>query len=200
MEENPRIMWQMDDERVVCFVEEQAKEPIYATVDDFEKALAAIKGLVISLDDLRTIIHLATDVSNAEDVCDELESIAGAGKGAIRRARDLEQSMKERFTEYMTRLGRRHYHELVCLHEFGLILNHRDDLGKHEIMYFLDALDRYDPSAWTDCVKAVEKYSFALFLPEVISLAFKEHPAWKAAEEGKYEGQEWKYKDHSAAR
>ena len=65
-------------------------------------------------------------------------------------------------------------------------------------MYFLDSLDRYDPSAWTDCIEAVNEYSFASFLPEVISLAFKEHPAWKAAEEGKYEGQEWKYRSLSA--
>ena len=53
MEENPRIMWQMDDGRIISFVEEQAEEPIYATVDDFEKALAAIEGLVLSLDDIR---------------------------------------------------------------------------------------------------------------------------------------------------
>ena len=199
MGETPNIMWQMDEGRIISFVEEQeGEEPIYATVDDFEKAISAVMGLVLSLDDLRTIIRLDTDVDNAKDVCEELESMVGASTGVVKQARDLEQSMKERFTEYMTRLGRRRYHELVCLHEFGDILAHRDNLAKHEIMFFLDSLDRYDPSACLNCIKAVEEYSFASFLPEVISLAFKEHPAWKAAEEGKYEGQEWKYKARSA--
>ena len=199
MDENTRIMWQMDDGRIISFVEEQeGEEPIYATVDDYEKAISAIEGLVLSLDDMRTIIRIDTDVDNAGDVREALELTAGASKAIVKQARNLEQSMKDRFTQYMTRLGRRRYHELVCLHGFGDILSHRDNLAKHEIMYFLDSLDRYDPSAWTDCIEAVNEYSFASFLPEVISLAFKEHPAWKAAEEGKYEGQEWKYKSLSA--
>ena len=67
-------------------------------------------------------------------------------------------------------------------------------MGKHEIMYFPDSLERYEPSAWTDCIEAVEMYTFVSSIPEVISLAFKEHPAWTAAEEGKYEGQEWRNK------
>jgi len=69
MDENTRIMWQMDDGRIISFVEEQeGEEPIYATVDDYEKAISAIEGLVLSLDDMRTIIRIDTDVDNAGDV------------------------------------------------------------------------------------------------------------------------------------
>ena len=120
MDENTRIMWQMDDGRIISFVEKQeGEEPIYAIVDDYEKAISAIEGLVLSLDDMRTIIRIDTDVDNAGYVREALELTAGASKAIVKQARNLEQSMKDRFTQYMTRLGRRRYHELVCLHGFG---------------------------------------------------------------------------------
>ena len=151
----------------------------YASYDQYEAVQRALRQLQISLDTLKMLIRLDTDLLRAYDVKEAIEFGAKASRLCAKRltlAQELYESLKDNLCQQISWLGRRQFFELKCLCEFAENLGNRDNfLYESEAEEFIEALDLYDPSVLVNAEDILENYPLSVILPDVVDLMERKH-------------------------
>ena len=148
----------------------------YASYEQYEAVLHALRNLQINTDTLKTLIMLDRESTIAEDVCEALQNGGKKCAYIIPDAEELFSRLKARLIQHVGWLGRRQFFEFKCLCAFGADLINRDDfLYESEAAELIEALDKYDPSVAVKTDGLYEGEAYFIVLKEVVDLMEGKH-------------------------
>ena len=140
----------------------------YASYDQYKAMRRAMNNLQITRDTLESLLALDHDLSNTEDV---LEALELGGGDCLHEGRELYNSIKKKFIQQISWLGRRQFFELVQLCRLAESFSNRSSfIYESEATETIEALDCFDPSVIVDADVFLDYYSLRAMLPEVMKL------------------------------
>ena len=144
------------------------KRDAYASYDQYKAMQRAMNNLLITRDSLESLLELDRDLHYAREVLEALE--LGRGE-CLHQGRELYNSIKRKFIQQISWLGRRQFFELVQLCRLAESFSNRSSfIYESEAAETIEALDCFDPSVIVKVDAILDHYSLRAMLPEVIEL------------------------------